>query len=122
MNHFVLPNDPKRGSADPRYGNVAMEQLLAALGKCGSRPTDLQAKVFGGADVLPTMSGNSVGGNNIRFALDLLSQERIPVVAQRTGGTLGRKLIFNTSLGEVLVRALTQTLSVTRPGRPRQVA
>ncbi len=122
MNHFVLPNDPNRGSSDPRYGNVAMAQLLAAFRKFGCRPVDLQAKVFGGADVLPTMSGHSVGSNNIRFALDLLGEQGIPVMAQRTGGTLGRKLIFNTATGEVLVRALTQTLSITRPGRSRQSA
>jgi chemotaxis protein CheD len=113
MNHFVLPNDRNRGD-DPRYGDVAIAQLLAAFGKHGCRRTDLQAKVFGGADVLPTMSGHSVGSNNIRFALDVLEHERIPVVAQRTGGTLGRKIIFHTALGEVLVGALTQTLGVLR--------
>jgi chemotaxis protein CheD len=119
MNHFVLPNDPKQ-SRDPRYGNVAMAQLLAAFRKFGCHPCDLQAKVFGGADVLPTMYGNSVGDNNIRFALDLLHEEGIPVVAQRTGGHLGRKIVFNTAMGEVLVRVLTQTLTVTGPGRVRR--
>jgi chemotaxis protein CheD len=118
MNHFVLPNDRSlgetNGRGDARYGNVAMAQMLAAFRRCGSWPTDLQAKVFGGADVLPTISGSSVGGNNIRFALEFLGQEGIPVVAQRTGGNLGRKIIFDTAMGDVLVRALTQTLMVTR--------
>jgi chemotaxis receptor (MCP) glutamine deamidase CheD len=41
-------------------------------------------------------------------------------VAQRTGGHLGRKIVFNTAMGEVLVRVLTQTLTVTGPGRVRR--
>jgi chemotaxis protein CheD len=104
MNHFVLPGDP-RGQHSARYGDVAMEQLEAGLRELGCR--DLQAKVFGGANVLRFSGGKSVGTSNITFALDRLRQHRIPIVAQRTGGALGQQIRFHVATGEVFVRYIT---------------
>jgi chemotaxis protein CheD len=114
MNHFVLPNDP-RGEKNARYGDFAIDQLVEGLLRLGCRNADLQAKVFGGAAVLPFAGGESVGSSNVRLALERLRFHRIPITAQRTGGTIGHQIRFNTRTGEVFFRRLrggTQTLDI----------
>ena len=104
MNHFVLPTG--QGQDDSaRYGDVAISELQAGLLQLGSQPFDLQAKLFGGAAVLP-YAGYSVGLRNVTFAMKRLSRDGIPVVAQRTGGTLGQQIKFNTRTGDVFFRHL----------------
>lgn len=111
MNHFVLPTDQGRdGSA--RYGDVAIDELQAGLLRLGCQLVDLQAKLFGGAAVLP-YAGYSVGLQNVTFAIKRLSRDGIPVIAQRTGGTLGQQIKFNTRTGDVLFRHL-QPADLTR--------
>ena len=105
MNHFVLPSDPT-GTKSSRYGDVAIDELEAGLLRLGCRMTDLQAKVFGGAAVLPFAGGHSVGSNNIQLAMDRLQRDRIRVTAQRTGGILGQQVRFHTRTGVVFVRYL----------------
>ncbi|MEA2725795.1 MAG: chemotaxis protein CheD [Acetobacteraceae bacterium] len=107
MNHFVLPSDP-RGEKNPRYGDVAIDELQAGLLRLGCRVADLQAKVFGGAAVLASAGRESVGTSNVRLALVRLQDLRIPVTAQRTGGTLGQQIRFNTGTGEVFFRHIPQ--------------
>lgn len=106
MNHFVLPRDP-RGENNPRYGDVAIDELESSLLWLGCKITDLQAKVFGGAAVLAFAGTESVGTSNVRLALSRLQDHRIRVTAQRTGGTLGQQIKFNTRTGEVFFRHLS---------------
>ncbi len=103
MNHFVLPTD-RHGEKSTRYGDVAIDELQAGLLRLGCRMGDLQAKVFGGAAVLPFAGGQTVGSNNVRLALDRLRHDRIRIIAQRTGGILGRQIRFHTGTGDVFVR------------------
>ena len=104
MNHFVLPTDQGRND-NARYGDVAIDELQAGLRQLGSQLVDLQAKLFGGAAVLPYV-GHSVGLRNVTFAMYRLSRDGIPIVAQRTGGTLGQQIKFNTRTGDVYFRHL----------------
>jgi chemotaxis protein CheD len=124
MNHFVLPCDP-RSENNPRYGDVAIDRLVGGLLHLGCRNADLQAKVFGGAAVLPYGNGETVGASNVRLALERLRDHRIPVVVQRTGGTLGQQIRFHTVTGEVFFRHLSGGSPVgpaaahwTSPARP----
>ncbi len=103
MNHFVLPTD-HHGEKSARYGDVAIDELKAGLLRLGCRIGDLQAKVFGGAAVLPFGGGQTVGSNNVQLALEQLRRDRIRIIAQRTGGILGQQVRFHTRTGEAFVR------------------
>lgn len=106
MNHFLLPRQSGT-PANPRYGDVAFEQLLAAMKRLGCRSDDLRAKVFGGAAVLPFGSiADTVGTQNVIVALEVLRVQGIPLLARRTGGSRGLYLRFHTAIGRVLVREL----------------
>jgi len=121
MNHFVLPND-RNGEKSTRYGDVAIDELEAGLMRLGCRITDLQAKVFGGAAVLPFGGGQTVGQNNVELALDRLRRDHIRITAQRTGGTVGQQIRFHTRTGEAFVRYLVASSRKIIPPDPRDLA
>jgi len=104
INHFVLP----RGGDSARYGEIAVRALLEDVLARGAHLRSLEAKVFGGAAVLPTNGEGSVGTANVAFALGELERRGIPVVARRTGGQRGRLLVFNTASGDAFVRWLAE--------------
>ncbi|MES0874574.1 chemoreceptor glutamine deamidase CheD [Sinimarinibacterium thermocellulolyticum] len=108
MNHFMLPEDQREGggAGNARYGAYAMEVLINELLKRGGRRERLEAKVFGGANVIASMSVSAVGDRNARFVLDYLQRESIAVAARDLGGQSARKLAYFIGSGRVLVRHL----------------
>lgn len=68
MNHFMLPDGSGDGaspaSASMRYGAYAMEVLINQLLKAGARRENLEAKVFGGGNVLRGFTAMNVGECN----------------------------------------------------------
>jgi len=50
----------------------------------------------------------------IQIAEDLLRSENIPIISADTGGTVGRKLIFHTGTGTVLVKKLPRQIEDIR--------
>ncbi len=110
MNHYVLPYR-RDDSVSARFGDVAIERLVEEMLVLGCRGTSLRAKVFGGAAVLPfTAGGDPVGDQNVRLALERLSQRGIPVIARRTGGRSGLLIRFFTDSGDVLVRRVASAV------------
>ena len=102
MNHYMLPLWNGKGLASPKYGNVAITQLLAKMVQLGSRPGNIVAKVFGGAAVLEASNKSfAIGERNIEVAMLELARLKIKVEAQSTGGVLGRKIIFDNQTGAV---------------------
>lgn len=104
MNHIMLPLWNGEGLATPKYGNIAMEKLLAKVVAIGCHREHLVAKVFGGANVSGTgLETYMIGDRNVTLALQMLDEFGIAVVAKDVGGRVGRKIIMNTATGLVLV-------------------
>lgn len=110
MNHFLLPND---GSAEvglmtesARYGVYAMELLINHLLKMGANRSRLEAKVFGGGNVLRGMTVNNVGQRNAEFVLDYLANENISISAKDLLGEFPRKVYFFPDTGKVFVKKI----------------
>jgi chemotaxis protein CheD len=112
MNHFMLPDGRGNGSrladGSARYGAHAMELLINDLLKRGARRSRLQAKAFGGGNVLRGMQ-DPIGSRNARFVQDYLAAERIPLLAQDLGDIHPRKIAFFPQTGRALVRRLPAT-------------
>ena len=108
INHFLLPTFNGEGIASPRFGNIAIKELLDQLAGLGSQKHDLLAKIFGGACVLEAFRDrqHQLGSKNIEVAHALLESESIPLVGHDVGGQRGRKLIFHTDDGAAWVKAL----------------
>lgn len=110
MNHFLLPGDISSGgdflAESARYGNYAMEMLINQLIKFGASRTQLEAKVFGGANLMQNMTVTNVGQRNAEFTLDYLRMENIPLLAQDLLDVYPRKIYFFPESGKVLVKKL----------------
>ena len=108
MNHFMLPDgDASDGSG--RYGSYAMELLINEMLKRGARRETMQAKIFGGAQVMAGFATMNVGERNTKFVLDYLAMERIPVVSQDVLDIHPRKVCFFPVTGKALVKRLAHS-------------
>ncbi len=110
LNHFMLP-DSGGDTANPlsssaRYGTHAMELLINQIIKLGGRRSHLEAKVFGGGNVLPNMKVADVGARNARFVLGYLTMEGVRIAARDLAGDHPRKIYFFPATGRVLVKKL----------------
>jgi chemotaxis protein CheD len=109
INHFVLPRRGGEG-ASLRYGDVAIDCLVEAMLRLGGALARIEAKVFGGAAVLPTNSPfNNVGTQNVEIAVERLAALDIPIVARRTGGKSGMAVRLFTQSGEVHVKRIASS-------------
>jgi len=108
MNHFMLP-DGDSADGGGRYGSYAMELLINQMLKLGARREYMQAKIFGGAQVMAGFTSMNVGERNTKFVLDYLATERIPVVSQDVLDIHPRKVCFFPVTGKALVKRLAHS-------------
>ena len=122
MNHFMLPNGAQAGvaSESARYGGFAMELLINQLLKLGARRNQLEAKVFGGGNVLLSMGVAHVGERNADFVLNYLETEKIALAAHDLADTCPRKVYFWPTTGRVMVRRLKSLHNTTILDRERE--
>lgn len=108
MNHFMLP-DGDGVDGFGRYGSYAMELLINEMLKKGARRETIQAKVFGGAQVMAGFTSMNVGEKNTKFVIDYLATERIPVVSKDVLDIHPRKVCFFPVSGKALVKRLAHS-------------
>ncbi len=116
LNHFLLPFNTENSAADPhhaaeRYGDTAMEVLLNGVFKKGARRGHLEAKIFGGARVLPGKSALMIGDGNIEFVLAFMAREGIPILSKDVGGTASRRIHYQPASGRAWVQHLETSSS-----------
>lgn len=107
MNHFMLPeggDGDDVASYSMRYGACAMEVLINELLKAGASRKNLEAKVFGGANVIAGTRMINVGERNARFVHKFLALENIPIASEDLNKTWGRKVLFFPTTGKALVK------------------
>ena len=114
--HGVLPRcppgwPPSSGlSAGHRYVDFSIRYLAQQFDALGASRQELEVKLFGGADVLPTAGAGrgrpTVGALNCKVAAEVLAEEGLTVSASDVGGVRGRRIHFHTGTGEVLLHRL----------------
>lgn len=106
LNHFMLPDSGSDVPVDKamRYGNFAMEELINDLIRRGARRQSLEIKVFGGGNVLSSMSTSSmpIGDRNAEFVRRYLREENLALAAEDLGGIHPRRIHFFPRLGKVI--------------------
>lgn len=107
MNHILLPGeaDFRHFNSPARFGVNAMELLINRILVIGGQKSSLIAKVFGGANALhrpgdPLATGRKI----VNFVQTFLEIEKIPVMAENTGGTSTRTIFFHTDTGAVYLK------------------
>jgi chemotaxis protein CheD len=107
------PSDPPDGSPPEsryRFVDFAIRDIARKFDELGAQRSEVEVKVFGGADVLLGENGQlrrpTVGSLNCDSALDVLGAEGFKVIASSLRGTKGLNIHFNTGSGEVRLRRL----------------
>lgn len=112
MNHFLLPAASTRGDETPplamRYGSFSIERLINDILSEGGRRERLEAKVFGGANVLRGTS--NIGWRNADFVETYLKNEGIAVEAQNLRGVWPRQLRYYPTTGQAQMREVKVAL------------
>ncbi len=116
MNHFMLPE----GDADSgRYGSFAMELLINEMMKRGATRSTMEAKVFGGGQVVEGMNKMNIGERNTAFVIEYLKTERIPIVSKDVLGPHPRKVCFLPASGKAMIKRLAVANSESFAARER---
>jgi chemotaxis protein CheD len=118
--HGLLPKCRERTACSgncserARFVECAIEMMAKLFDSAGVRRSEIEVKVFGGADMFSTRLGSknsiSVGKQNIEIAREALEKLGLRIIAMDVGGTTGRKVFFNAHTGEVLMKRLQATI------------
>jgi chemotaxis protein CheD len=114
MAHPMLA-DPPAGEAGNISGSIeyplrfvesAIDAMLSALSVLGASKERLEAKIVGGANMFKVFDKNpgSIGIHNAEAAKNKLEREGIKIVANDTGGSIGRSVSFDLVTGLVEVK------------------
>lgn len=109
MSHFLLPSRRGRARAGPdaRFGDDALDLMLAQLARLKVEPRQCQAKIFGGGSMFGkrgTHRSFDIGRQNGHMAQRLLQAHRIPIVSSSLFGEGHLNIMFDTGSGEVWSR------------------
>jgi chemotaxis protein CheD len=112
MAHIMLP--ASAGGALPssvpaKFADQALAGMLEEFDRLRLSRGQLVAKIAGGAQMF-AMSDQTgvlaVGRRNVERVLGLLRQERIPVIGEHTGGSVGRTVVFVNATGRLHIQTI----------------
>lgn len=105
MCHYMMSEHDRAGGSplDGRYAGEAFKLFLRNVGQAGTRMSEYQAKLFGGANMFGQKPDAKldIGTRNIEAAHRFLSTHHITVLAEHIGGSGRRKLHFDVWSGNV---------------------
>lgn len=109
--HIMLPDSTeiRNNSNRPKFADTGIEDLVAEIIRKGGNRYRLVAKIAGGAQMFAPNTNNAtlrIGERNAEASKKKLSQLRIPLLAEDTGKTYGRTVIFYPKNGDFIIRAI----------------
>lgn len=109
--HIMLPDSTeiKNNSNRPKFADTGIEDMVKELISMGAGRTRLVAKIAGGAQMFAFGSKSDmirVGERNVIASKKKLSQLKIPLLAEDTGDSYGRTVIFYPKTGEYHIKSV----------------
>jgi chemotaxis protein CheD len=105
MCHYMMTERPPVAdrALDGRYASEAFALFLQHVEAAGTRPSEYQAKLFGGANMFKGSASGSmdIGLRNIELGRALLASKNIALMAEHVAGSGRRKLHFDLWSGDV---------------------
>lgn len=109
--HIMLPDSTEiRNNINRlKFADTGIEDLVKEIIKKGGSKSRLVAKIAGGAQMFG-VGGKSdtirVGERNAQASRKKLKELRIPLLADDTGNTYGRTVIFYPKTGDYIIRSI----------------
>lgn len=115
MCHSIMPAGRNCHDEDIfRFVDTSVHYMVDILtaGEKTCPATNLQAKIFGGANVLSVFNNGptapaSIGTQNIEAARQALAKNRVRITVEKVGGSLGCKLYYYPHTGDVYYKKLS---------------
>ncbi len=108
--HEMGPALVSGGNGEPpgKYGEAAVEYLVARMLGLGCRRENLTAAIAGGASVIKGLSPlfSDIGSLNSQVVESTLAKERIRITGKDTGGNHGRTVRLYIGSGKVTVSTI----------------
>ncbi len=114
--HILLPEESDLALNETqitgpyKYVNTAIPIMVERLRSYGVDPKQLETKVFGGADMLTSREKAAniplVGKANVDAVIHAIKSLGLRLKVSDVGGVSGRKILFYTHTGEVLLKHL----------------
>lgn len=103
--HFMMPTSKYAAQAGEirkaKYADTGVAELLHLMHTTyGVKLFELEAKIFGGAKVLPNM-GRNIGDENIEAVKSHLASKSVAIKALCVGGEKGYRIKFNLQTGVI---------------------
>lgn len=111
MAHIMLPDSTaiRNNTCIAKFADTGIEELVKQVVGAGAAKSRLSAKIAGGAMMFAFNSSSNtvrVGERNVEATVKKLGELGIPIVAQDTGETYGRTIIFYPETGALTVRSV----------------
>lgn len=104
---------PERCPVRYRYAVCAIQAMTQQMISRGVRPREIEVKLFGGAALIggshPKTTAISMGRQNVTAAIESIHECGLVLKVMDVGGSFGRKIIFDTATGEILMKRLRRT-------------
>ncbi|MCM1468410.1 MAG: chemotaxis protein CheD [Alistipes sp.] len=110
--HIMLPDSTqiRNNSNIAKFADTGIAELIRQMSLAGASRFRMTAKIAGGAQMfaVKTASGemSSVGQRNVEAVKAVLAKERIRILAEDTGESYGRTVIFDSETGGYLIKAV----------------
>jgi chemotaxis protein CheD len=108
MCHFLLPSRTRTPGqpADGRFGDEALELMVAQLQRLGTRSQDYVAHLYGGADTMPDSARTklNIGERNIEQGWSLIDRYGFQLDGVDVGDNVPRTVMLDCACGQVTIK------------------
>ncbi len=109
--HIMLPDSLaiKNNSNIYKFADTGIEELVRQMELNGAKRSRMVAKIAGGAQMFAFQNNSElvrVGDRNVEASKKKLKELGIPILAEDTGNSYGRTVIFYPETGDYVIRAV----------------
>jgi chemotaxis protein CheD len=109
--HIMLPSSTQaRNNGNvAKFADTAIAKLVDDMIMLGASKANIVAKLAGGAQMFQFSNASEmmrIGLRNVAAVKEMLSQLRIPIIAEDTGGNYGRTIEINSENGALLIKTI----------------
>lgn len=111
MAHIMLPDSTAFRTVEKiaKFADTGIDELVRQLVANGAARQRLEAKIAGGATMFSYNTNSAtmrVGEKNVEATVKKLKELNIPILAQDTGETFGRTIIYYPETGDLRIRSV----------------
>lgn len=109
--HIMLPDSTTihNNSNIAKFADTGIQELVRLMEKAGAKRSNMVAKIAGGAQMFSFQNKSDlvrVGDKNVEASKKKLKELGIPILAEDTGNSYGRTVIFYPETGDFIIRAV----------------